>query len=103
MRVLQGEVYEAIRSLDVPDDKALKSAVALSSTLAKVENQAAKDFDRRDADIEVIRKDIGGINKEIASVNVRMAAMTGDMNLVHSMLGALLAAVVTVLLRLFSP
>ena len=102
MSALQAEVYEAFRSLDVPDDKALKDAIALSSALAKVEDETAKGFNRRDADIEAIRKDIGGINKEIGSVNVRMMAMTGEMNLIKWMLGTTLAAVVTVLFRVFT-
>ncbi len=30
MRVLQSEVFEALRAIDIPEDKALKAATALS-------------------------------------------------------------------------
>ena len=95
MSAPQVEVYEAFRSLDVGDDKALKAAIALSSAMAKVEDETVRGFNRRDADIEAIRREIGGIN-------VRMAAMTGEMNLIKWMLGTTLAAVVTILFRIFS-
>ena len=58
MSVLQAEVYEAFRSIDVPDDKALKAAVALSGALARVEDETSKGFSKRDADIDSIRKDV---------------------------------------------
>ncbi len=69
MSMLQAEVYEAFRSLDVPDDKALKAAVALSSAMSKgeddaiknlkrVEEDTTKHFSKRDADIDAIRKDV---------------------------------------------
>ena len=95
MSVLQAEVYEAFRVLDVPDDKALKAAVALSAALMKVEDETAKNFSKRDSDIEAIRKDI-------TSINLRMAALVGDSNLMKWMMGTLIAGVVTVIFRVFS-
>ncbi len=40
MSMLQAEVYEAFRVLDVPDDKALRAAVALSAAFAKADSGA---------------------------------------------------------------
>ena len=80
MSVLQAEVYEAFRVLDVPDDKALKAAIALSAALTKVEDETARSFSKRDADVEAIRRDISTINKEVAGINTRMAIMQGDLN-----------------------
>ena len=71
MSALQAEVHEAFRSSDLSDN-ALKAAIALSSTLVKVEDETAKGFNRRDADIEAIRGDVGTINEEIGGINVRM-------------------------------
>ena len=95
MSVLQAEVYEAFRTLDVPDEKALKAAVALSSALAKIEDETTKAFSRRDADIAAIRTDL-------TSINLRMAAVVGDMNLMKWMMGTLIAGVVTVIFRVFT-
>ena len=124
MSVVQAEVYEAFRALDVPDDKALRAAVALSAALAKVEDETAKSFNKHDAGIEGIRKDIASINKEVAGINTQMAAMQGDLNgrmigvqgdlngrmaamqgeinLLKWMMGTVIALVVTVLFRVFT-
>jgi flagellar hook-associated protein FlgK len=118
MSTLQAEVYEAFRVLDVPDDKALRAAVA------KVEDETASGFNKRDADVEAIRKDIAGINKEVAGINTRMATMQGDINgritslqgevngriaslqgevnLLKWMMGTVIALLVTVLFRVFT-
>ena len=78
MSVLQAEVYEAFRVLDVPDDKALRAAVALSAALTKVEDETARSFSKRDADIEAIRRDVSSIGKDVAGINTRLAVMQGD-------------------------
>ncbi len=78
MSVLQAEVYEASRVLDVPDDKALRAAVALSAALTKVEDETARSFSKRDADIEAIRRDVSSIGKDVAGINTRLAVMQGD-------------------------
>ena len=78
MSVLQAEVYEAFRVLDVPDDKALRAAVALSAALTKVEDETARSFSKRDADIEAIRRDVSSISKDVAGINTRLAVMQGD-------------------------
>lgn len=106
MSVLQAEVYEAFRSIDVPDDKALKAAIALSAAMAKgeddavrslkrVEDDTTRSFSKRDADIEVIRKDVSAIKLDVV-------ALKGEMVLVRWMLGTLLAMVTTLLFRAFT-
>ena len=93
MSVLQAEVYEALRALDVPDDKALKAAVALTAALAKVEDETIKrlasrdveitrDFSKRDADIDTIRKDV-------QSLKVDSAVMKWMLGIVLTMVTAL--------------
>lgn len=79
MSVLHAEVYEAFRVLDVPDDKALRAAVALSAALASFEDDTVKGFDKRDADIEAIREDISSMKGEIADINTRLATFQGAM------------------------
>ena len=77
MSVLQAEVYEAFRSIDVPDDKALKAAVALSAAMSKgedesvrtikrVEDETAKGLSKRDADIDAIRRDVHALKIDSA-------------------------------------
>ena len=77
MSLLQAEVYEAFRSLEVPDEKALKAAVALSAALSKSEDAAVKSlknieddtnksFSKRDADIEATRKDVQSLKVDSA-------------------------------------
>lgn len=88
MSALQAEVYEAFRTLDVPDEKALRAAVPLTAALAKVEDDTAKGFNKRDADVEAIRRDIAAINDDLAGINVRLAVMQGaaksDMTVLRS-------------------
>ena len=77
MSALQAEVYEAFRSIDVPDDKALKAAVALSAAMSKgeeevvrnlkhVEEETIRNFSKRDADIDAIRKDVSALKIDTA-------------------------------------
>ena len=66
MSVLHAEVPEAVRSIDVPEDKAIRAATALSSSLAKIEDETTKGFTRRDADIEATRKDVQTLKVDTA-------------------------------------
>ncbi len=94
MSLLQAEVYEAFRSIDVPDDKALKAAVALSTAMARVEDETARGFSKRDADIEAIRKDVG-------TIKIDMVAMRGEMTVLKWMGGVLLTMVTAIVFKLF--
>lgn len=87
MSVLHAEVLEAFRSIDVPEDKAIKAATALTASLSKVEDETAKGFSRRDADIDAIRKDV--------------TALKVDTAVLKWMNGILLTMVTAILLRLF--
>ncbi len=94
MSVLHAEVLEAFRSIDVPEDKAIKAATALSSSLTKVEDAADKGFFKRDADIEAIRKDVTAIKLDVVGIK-------GVMGILKWMGGILLTMVTAILFRLF--
>jgi hypothetical protein len=87
MSVLHAEVLEAFRPIDVPEDKAIKAAAALSASLSKVEDETAKSFFGRDADIDAIRKDVTTLKVDTA--------------VLKWMNGVLLTMVTAILLRLF--
>ncbi len=88
MSLLQAEVYEAFQSIDMPDDKAPKAAVALSAALTKVEDETIKGFNKRDADINTIRRDV-------QSLKIATAVM-------ERILGILIAMNVAVLFIVFA-
>lgn len=94
MTTLQLEVYEAFRSIDVPEDKAAKAAAVLSASLAKVEETADKGFSKRDADLDAIRKDVSAIKLDIVAIK-------GEMALGRWMMSFVLAGIVTMLFKLF--
>lgn len=58
MSVPHAELLETVRSIDVPEHKALEAATALSSPLTRVEDAADQGFSERDADVEAIRRDV---------------------------------------------
>ena len=87
MSVLHAEVLEAFRSIDVPEDKAIRAATALSASLSKVEDETARSFSTRDTDIGAFRKDV--------------TALKVDTAVLKWMNGVLLTMVTAILLRLF--
>ena len=95
MSVLHAEVLEAFWSIDVPEDKAIRAATALTSSLPKVEDATDKGFSKRDADIEAIRRDVGAIKLDIIGIKGEVATMKW-------MGGTILAMLTTVLFRVFS-
>jgi hypothetical protein len=78
MSAMQAEVFEAFRSIAVPEDKALKAAEALS----------------RGAEVPEIKKDI-------AILKFDVAALKADMTLVKWMIGTLFPLVFAILLRVW--
>ena len=66
MSLLHAEVLEVFRSIDVPEDKAIKAATALSASLSKVEDETAKSFSRQDFDIDAIRKGVTTLEVDTA-------------------------------------
>lgn len=95
MGVLHAEVLEAFRSIDVPEDKAIRAAMALSASLTRVEAETSKSFSKRDADIDATRTDIGAIKLDVVGIK-------GELALHRWMLGILLATNVAILCKLFS-
>ena len=102
MSVLQAEVYQAFRTLDVPDDKALSAAVALSSAFGNVADETARGSSKRDADIEAIRKGMDGIRADVVGIKLDVAGMKGEIGLLKWMMGTTIALLVTVLFRVFT-
>ena len=88
MGAMQAEVFEAFRSIDVPEDKAIKAATALTSAMTKFEADTTTGFNKRDADIEGIRKDV--------------TALKTDMAVMKWMMGTTIALLVTILFRIFT-
>ena len=95
MSVLHAEVLEAFRPIDVPEDKAIRAATALTSSPIEVEDATDKGFSKRDADIEAIRRDVGAIKLDIVGIEGEVATMKW-------MGGIILAMLTTVLFRVFS-
>ncbi|MGI4765385.1 MAG: hypothetical protein ACRYGP_10045 [Janthinobacterium lividum] len=51
---MQSEIYEAFRSIDISEDKALKAATALG----KRDDEIAAGFAKRDGEIAAIKSDL---------------------------------------------
>ena len=104
MSVLQAEVYESFRSRDVPDDKALRAASALSRAMAKGEDDAIpnlkrvgddtiRSFSKRDVDIEATRKDMTSIKDQIVGIKLDLASSKSEQAIMRRMTKFLLAGV----------
>jgi hypothetical protein len=82
MTTVQSEVYEALRAVDIPEDKALKTAIVLS-----------KRYDdappMRDADL--------------SSYNDDVAKLKRDTTVLKWMLGLLLALQIAIFLKVLMP
>ena len=89
------EIYEAFRSIDVPEDKALKAANAISSALSGRDGEVAASFGKRDTDIL-------GIKTDISSIRIELATVKGDVALLKWMVGFVLAFVVAMTFKLFA-
>lgn len=83
MTTMQLEVYEAFRSLNVDDDKALKAAAVLGKT---------------GDEINMLRADM---NTRFAKVDVELANVKGELVLLRWMGGLLLTMVTAILFKLF--
>lgn len=94
MSAMQAEVFEAIRAIDVPEDKALRAA-ALASAFAKSDDDTAKSFNRR----------YGAFDKlaaEVAALNMRIVKIERDLALLKWVVGFNSAMLVTLLFRSFT-
>ncbi len=79
MANMQSEAYEAFRSMDIPEDKAVKAAGALA---------------KRDDDVISIKGDIVSIKADLQVVKT-------EMPLLKWLLGIVLAFVIAIALKLF--
>ncbi len=84
MSAMQTEVFEAFRAIDVPEDKALRAAAALTSALSKVDDEASKAISKRDGDIEAIRHDGASIKADVSVLKGDVAVLKGDVTVLNS-------------------
>ena len=113
MTALQIEVLEAFRSIDVPEEKAIKAAAALSLAYAKAETETNANFQKRDAEVDLVRKDISksiseiqkdieAVRRDSTSIKLDVAGVKGEQVLLRWMVGFGLAMLVTLLFRSFT-
>lgn len=102
MSAMQTEVFEAFRAIDVPEDKALRAAAALTAALVKTEDETKTAFGKRDGDFDAIRKDMAALKSDVTSVKIDLATVKGDVSLLKWMLGLAITLNLTVLAKLFS-
>ncbi len=84
---MQSEVFEALRSINIAEDKAMAAAGALA---------------RPDENISIIKGEIGAIKSDVAAIKIDVTAVKGEMALTRWMLGFLLALQVAILFKVFS-
>ena len=89
MSAMQAEVFEAFRSIDVPEDKALKAATALSSALTKFETDTSSAFNKRDADMDAGRRDIGVLKTDMDATRKDIGVLRTDMDATRKDIGVL--------------
>ena len=87
MSALQSEIYEAFRSIDIPEDKALKAATALG----KRDEDMAADLAKRDSTIST----------GFARHDAKIASIKSDLAVLKWMSGFTLVLIVTILARIF--
>jgi hypothetical protein len=90
---MQAEVFEALRAIDIPEDKALKAAAALS---------------RRDEDVAALRSDVGLLKNDTTTLKgdatvlkADVTTLKRDMAVLRWMVGTLYPLVLAVLVKLF--
>ena len=89
MSAMQAEVFEAFRSIDVPEDKALKAATALSSALIQFETDTGRAFNKRDADVDAARKDVGVLKTDMDATRKDVGVLKTDMDAARKDIGVL--------------
>lgn len=88
MSTMQTEVFEALRAIDIPEDKALKAAAALS---------------RREEDVAALRSDVAAVGGDVALLKPDVAALKRDMAVLRWMVGTLHPLVLAILVKLLLP
>ena len=96
------EVYEALRAIDVPDDKAKAAAQAVSQDMNR-------EIAGLRADIAALRRDMdagfAGLRKDMdtesRSLRAELASVKSDMAVLRWMVGTSVALMLAVLVKLF--
>ncbi len=115
MTMLQLEVLEAFRSIDIPEDKAAKAAAALSTAFGRGDpEQDAKidvistditvlktDVSVLTADVSVLKIDMSGLKSDVTTIKLDNVAIRGELSVLKWMGGVLLTMLTAVLLKLF--
>jgi hypothetical protein len=93
MSTLQSEVFEALRAIDIPEDKALKAAAAL----------ARRDIDVAElrGDVATLKSDVAILKTDVAELKSAVARLRAEIFVGRWMLGFVLALQVAILVRLF--
>jgi hypothetical protein len=90
---MPSDVFEAFRAMDIPEEKALK---------------AASPLPRRDDDVIGIKSDLSAIRADIVIMKADIVGLKADVHVLKTegqiakwMLGAVLAFVITIAIKLF--
>ena len=76
MAQMVSEVYDALRSVNVPEDKARKAAEALAvPDMGKLYDAR---FDRIDSDIGDLKADVAGLKTDVAGLKTVVAGLKAD-------------------------
>ena len=86
MSTMQSEVYEALRAIDIPEDKALKAASALS---------------RRDEDVAALRADTNLLQADVRELKHDVSVLKRDVAVLKWMMGFVLAFQAGIFAKLF--
>jgi outer membrane murein-binding lipoprotein Lpp len=98
MAQMVSEVYDALRSVNVPEDKARKAAEALAvPDMGKVDDAR---FDRIDSEIADLKADVAGLKIDVAALKTDVASLKTDIALIKLMLGFVVAMNAAILARL---
>ncbi|MDQ2081959.1 hypothetical protein RA307_17365 [Xanthobacteraceae bacterium Astr-EGSB] len=112
MAQMVSEVYDALRSVNVPEDKARKAAEALA--VPDIRRVYDARFDKIDGDIAALKADVAGLKidvaglktdvatlkTDVATLKADFAALKTDVTLMKWMLGFVLAMNAGILARL---
>jgi hypothetical protein len=86
MSTMQGEVYEALRSINIAEDKAIKAAEAIS---------------KRDQDVSETRRDTERLTRDVGDLKADVGVLKRDGAVLKWMVGSLYPLVLAILLKLF--
>ncbi len=100
MSTMQSEVFEALRAIDIPEDKAVKAATALSRRDEDVAVLRSDTTSLR-GDVGVLKGDVGVLKGDVGVLKTDTTALKRDMAVLKWMVGTLYPLVLAILVRLF--